>query len=353
MTEPNYGRVSVVIPARNEEASIERAVRSVARQAHVAEIVAVDDQSEDRTGEILERLRAETGLLRVIRTYLLPPGWTGKAHALATGTRVASADWLLLTDADTEHLPGSLEMLLARAENENVDLLSVSPGQVTPTVWEKALIPLVYVHLARQYPFDEVSDRDSPVAAANGQYVLIRRSVYERVGGHTAIRGEILEDVALARQVKGVQGKVLFLPGAPWVQTRMYRTFSEMWRGWTKNLFLLFGGKPGSVLGKAAALWFLDVLPPTLFIGLCIALAVGQGGTAAVVAAVGCFFVALLRQWRYGQALDKIGFDPHLANYQIPGAALLGVLLLNSARTHLWGGHIYWKGREYSTKDAG
>jgi len=351
MNDSDHGRVSVVIPARNEEANIARVVRSIAAQERVVEVIVVDDHSEDGTGRILEGLKAEFPCLRLLRAEALPAGWTGKAHAVATGTRVASGEWLLLTDADTEHLPGSLETLLARAESENVDLLSVSPGQETPTAWEKSVIPRVYVELAKRFRFEDVSDPASPAAAANGQYILIRREVYERAGGHAAVRAEILEDVALARRVKGAGGKLLFLPGAPWVRTRMYPTFREMWRGWTKNLFLLYERQLGRVLGKAAELCVLDLLPAGAFIALCIAMASGRGGAATVFAALGCFFFMLMHQGRYARALATLGFEPSLANYQIPGAALLAILLLNSARVYVRGGKVNWKGRHYPTKD--
>ena len=353
MNDSNRGRVSVVIPARNEEANIARVVRSVARQGDVAEIIVADDQSDDRTGEILEGLKAEIPNLRVVRTGPLPAGWTGKAHAVAGGAGVASAEWLLLTDADTEHLPGSLGALLSRARSENVDLLSLSPGQETPTWWEKAVIPLIYTELARRFRFEDVSDPASPAAAANGQYILIRREVYERAGGHAALRGDILEDVALARRVKAAGGKLLFLPGALWVRTRMYRTFAEMWRGWTKNLFLLYERQPGRVLGKAAELGLLEVLPVPAFVALCVALATGRGSAATVFAAIGCFCIALGRHLTYSTALNKLGFEPSLASYQIPGAALAALLLLNSTRAHVWGGKVNWKGRDYSTKGQG
>ena len=162
MTESLAGRVSVIIPARNEEANIERVVRSLAQQSRVLEILAVDDQSEDRTRQILTRLQAEIPVLRVLRTADLPGGWTGKSHAVATAAREARGEWLLLTDADTEHLPGSLEALLGRAEDNGAALLSVSPGQETPTAWEKAVIPLVYVQLSRLFRFEDVSDPVSP-----------------------------------------------------------------------------------------------------------------------------------------------------------------------------------------------
>jgi hypothetical protein len=285
-----------------------------------------------------------------LRTEALPEGWTGKAYALATAAREAAGEWLLFTDADVEHLPGSLEVLLARAEREGVDLLSLSPGQLTPTAGERAVIPFVYVQLAKLFRFEEVSDPQSPAAAANGQYVLIRRSVYTRVGGHEAVRREILEDVELARRVKAAGGRLLFLPGAAWARTRMYRTFAEMWRGWTKNLFLLYGGRMGRMFVTVAELWLLDVLPVLAFLGLCAALVAGHGGGAAVLAAVGCFLIALFRQWNYSRALARLGFEPRLANYQLPGAVLMGMLLVNSVWAYRHGGQVEWKGRKYVTK---
>lgn len=347
---PNLrGRVSVIIPARNEEANIARAVRSLAAQQGIREILVVDDQSQDRTADILERLKGEVPGLRTIRIQSLPQGWIGKTYALATAARLTTGEWLLFTDADTEHLPGSLAALLERAENEHADLLSVSPGQQTPTWWERSVIPLVCAHLARLYRFEEVSDAGSPLAAANGQYVLIRRPAYERAGGHEALRGEILEDVELARRVKAGGSRLVFLAGAAWVRTRMYRTFPEMWRGWTKNLYLLYGRNFGRMLRTFAEILLLDLAPPFGFLTLCLLVAGGRGSAATGLGMVGCFLVAVSRQWSYSQALSRLGFDPHLANYQILGVGLFGLLLLNSARAYRLKGSVQWKGRDYST----
>ena len=212
----NYpGPVSIIVPARNEETNIERVVHSLAGQRGVREILIVDDQSEDRTLEILEAMKAEAPVLRVLRIDSLPEGWLGKTYAVSVAARQAAGDWLLFTDADTDHLPGSLAALLELAEREGADLLSLSPGQLTPTWWEKAVIPLVYVNLARLYRFEEVSDPGSPAAAANGQYLLIRRQVYDRVGGHEAIRNQILEDVELAKRVKAAGGNCFSCPEQP------------------------------------------------------------------------------------------------------------------------------------------
>jgi cellulose synthase/poly-beta-1,6-N-acetylglucosamine synthase-like glycosyltransferase len=347
------GRVSVIIPARNEETNIERAVRSVAAQRGVREIIVVDDESSDRTGEILEDLKSEIPALCTLRIDSLPDGWLGKSYALAAGAKVASGDWLLFTDADAEHRPGSLAELLERAETEGLALLSLSPGQRTPTWWEKAVIPLVYVWLARLYSFEEVNNPQSGAAAANGQYLLIQREAYQRAGGHEAVRAEILEDVALAERVKSSGGRILFMPGARWVETRMYRTFSEMWEGWTKNLYLLCAGNTKEILGTVATIVVVDVLPVVgLFVPLFRVLPAGPEPLIWLLyyGLLACVF--LVRFQLYRRRLRELGFNADLAIYVWLGSALFGTLLLNSWRAHRWSGHVEWKGRAYSTKGA-
>ncbi len=346
-------RVSVIVPARNEEANIARVVRSLAQQEGVREIIVVDDQSSDRTGEILSGLKSEVSLLRILRVEELPEGWVGKTHAASVGAREATGEWLLFTDADTEHLPGSLAELVQQAEEERADLLSISPGQETPTWWEKSVIPMVFVKLAELFRFEEVSNPKSPAAAANGQYLLVRREIYQRSGGHEAVKAEILEDVELARRIKLLGGKLVFLPGARWVRTRMYRTFGEMWQGWTKNLFLLYQGNTGKMLAAVASLWLLDLLPEVAFVASCVVEASTRAGRVPALCALGFFLVAVARQWNYGSALVDLGYDSLLTSYLPVGAALLGALLLNSLRVHRSTGHIQWKGRHYAAKGKG
>lgn len=353
MAEEQAGRVSVVIPARNEETNIERAVRSVAAQEGVREIIVVDDQSTDRTSIILEGLAVEIPQLRGIRIESLPEGWMGKANALSTGARTASGEWLLFTDADTEHRPGGLRALLARAENGNVDLLSLSPGQRVPTWWEKAVIPLVYVGLAEKFKFEEVSDPNSKVAAANGQYILIRRTAYDRIGGHERVRAEVLDDVALARNVKASGGRILFLPGAEWAETRMYRSFRAMWEGWTKNLYVLFGGTKRNTIRAILKALVVDWLPGValpIFAFLLGSAALKREIPAGLLSVVViCLLLVSYQQTTYRQAVRTLGFSDEVAKYVYLGAPLFSLLLLNSARAHSRG-RVRWKGRDCPTR---
>ena len=164
--------VSVIVPARNEEVSLADCLQSLVAQTGVAfEIIVVDDHSTDRTREIAMSFPR----VLVLEAGALPEGWTGKNNAVTTGAREARGDWLLFTDADTVHLPGSLAAALREAQENSAELLSYSPEQIAVTFWEMATLPVVFAELARQYSPSKVSDPASPIAAANGQYILIRR----------------------------------------------------------------------------------------------------------------------------------------------------------------------------------
>ena len=161
---------------------------------------------------------------------------------------------------------GSLARALAEARAQQAEMLSYSPEQVVGTFWERAVMPVVFAELAAQYPPEKVRDQNSGVVAANGQYILVRRETYEAVGGHAAVADKILEDVALARVFRAAGFRVYFRYGADAVRTRMYRSWSELRDGWTKNLALLFPRPMGRALGMVtwwALAWFtLPLLLP-------------------------------------------------------------------------------------------
>lgn len=229
--------MSVIVPARNEEACLGACLDSLLAQTGVDfELIVVDDQSTDRTREIAG---SRPGVL-VTEPGPLPEGCSGKCNAAQAGANAARGEWLLFTDADTVHIPGSLERSLREAREHGVALLSYSPGQEVCALLENAVMPVIYAELATTYPPKEVCDPASPIAAANGQYLLIVREAYDAVGGHAAVSRTLLEDVALAQAVKRSGRKLRFRFGGDAVRTRMYRTWRDLCDGWTKNLVLLF-----------------------------------------------------------------------------------------------------------------
>src|SRR5712692_568725 len=237
MTADTNPVVSIIIPARNEEASLGACLESLVAQTGIAfEIIVVDDDSADRTAEIAGSFLS----VRVIPAGPLPANWTGKNNAMSAGARQAKGKWLLFTDADTVHTPGSLARAVAEAEQHGAALLSYSPAQEVHGFWEKAVMPVIFAELATTYPPQAVNDPASPIAAANGQYLMISREAYDAVGGHTTIAADLLEDVALARLVKRSGRRIFFRYGGDAVRTRMYRSFAQLREGWTKNLALLF-----------------------------------------------------------------------------------------------------------------
>ena len=202
--------VSLIVPARNEEACLGACLQSLSSQVGVSfEIIVVDDGSIDRTPEIARSFPA----VRVVHPGPLPPGWTGKNNALVAGAKEARGEWLLFTDADTVHRAGSLVRSVAEARERGAALLSYSPEQEVHGIWEKAIMPVIFAELASTYRPSEVSDPASPAAAANGQYILISREAYDAVGGHAAVATSLLEDVVLARAVKASGRKLFFRYG--------------------------------------------------------------------------------------------------------------------------------------------
>ena len=327
-TTPNL-EVAIVIPARNEELNLRACLESLISQTGVSfEIIVVNDHSTDRTRQIAESFPQ----VRVVNAGALPDGWTGKNNAVVVGARETSSDWILFTDADTVHLRGSLARALNEAKENAADLLSYSPEQIAITFWEMATLPVVFAELARQYPPSRVSDPTSPEAAANGQYVLVKREVYESVGGHAAVAFDILEDVALARLVKLSGHKIRFRYAADAVRTRMYRDFRQLREGWTKNLAILFP-RPAFLALELLLLWSA----PWIVIGTVGAMKLYPLWLLIGAMTIGLEFARIRRaKFRMGMTMLAVVF----------GMPMFVYLLLRSRRAHR-NGTVSWKGRTY------
>ena len=338
---PNHPLVSIIVPARNEEAGLRTCLESLLAQTGVAfEVIVVDDHSTDRTREIASSFSNQH--VRVIDAGPLPVGWTGKNNAVTSGARAAHGSWLLFTDADTVHLAGSLARSLEEAARHDAALLSYSPQQVVKRLAEKAVMPVIFAELAATFRPSLVSDPHSPAAAANGQYILIRREAYDAVGGHAAVAGNLLEDVALARAVKQSGRKIFFRYAGDVVRARMYRTFAQLREGWTKNLALLFASPV-----QLAALRTTEFVLILSSFAIAIAAAFHGHRRQAILAAILCLtlYLFLLRRIRRAH----FSWDANLL--AIFGLPLFSYLLLRSAKAHA-NGSVFWKGRSYADSSS-
>ncbi len=293
--------VSIIVPARNEEMSLGDCLRSLSIQDGVRyEIIVIDDGSTDGTRAIAESFSA----VHVISSGLLPEGWTGKNNAVVAGVAIAKGEWLLFTDADTVHQPGSLARALAEAKEHRVDMLSYSPEQTVGSFAERIVMPVVFAELAAEYPPAKVRDEKSEIVAANGQYLLVRRAAYE---------------VALARAFRRAGLRVYFRYGGDAVRTRMYRSWSQLRDGWTKNLALLFPHARRRALMLAA--WWLCAW-----------------ATLPLPAAAVALFLRIRKaNFKFGTTLLSTALGP----------PVFAFLLLRSKRAHAQGS-VSWKGRAYA-----
>jgi chlorobactene glucosyltransferase len=346
--------VSVLVPARNEEHRIAPCLRSLAEQDYPnLEIIVLDDQSEDATARIAESLgfSAAAGARKCLRTGLpLPPGWTGKAWACHQLAEAARGDFLLFTDADTVHGQACVSTAVAHAEDTRADLLTLWPFQITRTWSEILVIPLQFVAAGAVLPhwLLALAQRCRAVArllgpaqlrslgAASGQFLLFRRESYFAFGGHRAVAGHLVEDVALAREIarRTESGfRLVSANGTYLVRCRMYNSFPEMWEGFTKNLHPLFEGDELLFMAAIIGQGMLFIWPfvicwwwhsPALLVQL--ALIYGLRTAAA---------------WFYRSSFWSVLLHP--AGYT------LGLLIAVNSYRCASGKGVTWKGRLYQT----
>lgn len=347
--------ISVLVPARNEEARIRDCLASLAaQQPPVREVILLDDRSTDRTAEISREMgfREEAGSrLRLIHGADLPEGWVGKNWACHQLSKVAdpASKYLLFTDADTVHGTGCVSTSLAHARSIRADLLSLWPDQITGTWSEKLIIPLGYLLFMSFQPFlflrwlqadpSRVQRfgfqrrRLAGLGAANGQFLLFRRAAYESLGGHEALRDHLVEDIAFGRRVASRTGEGMRLfnaDGINLLKCRMYTDFNGVWEGFSKNLRPVFEESPKSFLLFGIVIFGLFLLPFLMFPWI------PSAGIAVGLILLNRFILTL----RF-----RTSWFAFLAH---PLAIVFALLVaLNSWRLCLRRG-IVWKGRVYS-----
>jgi glycosyltransferase involved in cell wall biosynthesis len=341
-------RLSVIIPARNEAASLGACLDSLITQSDRIfalgidwELIIVDDDSNDGTRQIAESAANDRDGVLVISA---PPldlsprrGFTGKTNACWAAAQIARGAWLLFTDADTIHEPGDLSRALHEAHKYQAELLSYSPRQIVTGFGQHAVMPLIFSELASVYPPKQVSSPASPLAAANGQFLLVEREAYFAVGGHRVIGREILDDVALARAIKRSNYTIRFRNAPEALAARMYRTLPDMIEGWTKNLVLLF---PRPLLLAAMQLLqfvLFFVLPP---LALSLHNLVSWQRLAILV-------VWLRVSWGFYGRVARSHFPAADIAISMLGVPLFVWLLIRSFWRHRFAKSVGWKGRSY------
>lgn len=374
---PTAPLVSIIVPARNEARNIRRCVEALLAQTYPNyELIVVDDRSTDATPAILTELLRRAGgeaavqpgaagfsdrvgrsddavshlepagSLRVLHSAELPTGWAGKPHALAQGAAAAGGEWLCFIDADTFARPALIASALAAAQAQRADLFSLLTDQELGSFWEKVILPVVFTALSFGFPARRVNDPNSPDAIANGQFILVRRSVYAATGGHAAVRGRIDEDKALAERVKRAGFRLVLADGRTLARTRMYTSFPEIWEGWTKNIFLGMRGRL-SLLLFGALVGLLGALALPLWLAGGIAWFAARGGwlPAVIAAQAGLLWAYLL--WLRARVAVAMGIPPLYALSLPLGALVFTAMLSASAFRVLSGRGVTWKGRLY------
>jgi len=335
--------VDAIVPARDEEREVEGSVASIVAQDYPRlRVTVVDDQSTDATGAILDRLAASQapgGPLRVVHGRTRPDGWVGKTWALQQGVELATAEWLWFVDGDMILHPRALSGAMEVARQAGADLVSFLPRAVCATFWQGAVGLTLTQLLAHLFPIDRVNDPRCPEALAAGGFILVRREVYDRAGGHEAVRGEIIEDIAIARRVKGVGGVLAVRVAPALASTHMYGNLGEIWRGLRKNAYAGMDYQFRKyVVGAIVALTLAWTPPLALILG-----AATRSWPLALIGGLG---------W-LAQAVSTLPFLSFLSlpigyAFSLPAGIGLYVAIASSSVWHYHRGRVLWKGRAYA-----
>lgn len=341
------GRVAIVVPARNEEKHVEEAVGSLLRLDYPDyEVIAVNDRSEDRTGEILDRLAgASGGHMRVVHVEALPPGWLGKTHAMWSAARQATSDWILFTDADIVFRPDALRRALGYAAQAQADHVVLFPTQVLKTVGERMMIAFFSVLFVFGHRPWKVADPKARDHMGVGAFNLVRRRVYEAVGGYERLRLAVIDDMKLGQIIKQAGYAQRNVLGNGLITLRWATSAMGVVHNLTKNMFALMQYRWPRALGATFLLMVLNLGP---FVGVWFAPGWARLGFGAALAGVLGMYIGIFRETRKSKhsVISPAYFFLH------PVATLMYAYLLLRSMTHaLWHGGVIWRGTKYPLRD--
>jgi chlorobactene glucosyltransferase len=342
--------ISVCVPARNEERNIRLCIESILAQDYPNfEVIVLEDRSTDSTAEILRDLAVPNNRLKIIHGSDLPPGWAGKPHALYQASAAARGEWLCFIDADTFLSSTALSSCYTKAIETNADMFTILTFQVLGSFWEKVLMPIVMSALSVGFSPRKVNDPKTKDAIANGQFILIKRAVYDAIGGHARVKDQIVEDKAISEQVKWNGYRLIVADGYSVARTRMYTSLPEMWEGWTKNVYLGLSDQPAlmllGVFGAFILLVTALVLPLWPLLGIVWYLQGGDGLAMTVILQALMLWAMII--YVRARVAVAMGISPWYALTLPLGAAVFAAIMFTSAWKVLSGKGVTWKGRMY------
>jgi chlorobactene glucosyltransferase len=345
--------ISVCIPARNEERNIRACVEAVLAQDYPnLEVIVLDDRSTDATPSILADIATRDSRLHPISGSDLPKGWAGKPHALFQASASARGEWLCFVDADTFLSPTTLSSCYVKALATQADMFTIMTFQVLGSFWEKVVMPLVMTALSVGFSPNKVNDPKRKDAIANGQFILIKRSVYDAIGGHESVKDNIVEDKAISEQVKWNGYRLIVADGMKVVRTRMYTSLPEMWEGWTKNIYLGLRDQPSlmalGVFGAFLTMVVSIFLPAWPLLGVYWFLK--SGGWMAIT-----IITESILLWAYViyvrvMVARKMEIPAWYALTTPLGTAVFGAMMFTSAWKVISRKGVTWKGRVYTSE---
>ncbi|HIN66822.1 MAG TPA: glycosyltransferase [Candidatus Obscuribacterales bacterium] len=346
--------ISVVVPVRNEEGKVARCLESLALQDYPNfDIVVVNDKSTDASGQIISELAKKYSNIEVIQGRDSRTGWLGKCNALNHGSPHAKGDWLVFSDADTYHHPNSLRDAVGAAIKYNVDMISFMPVQELYSFGERAIMPVLLGSFLMGDPTNSINDPKSPRAYAYGQYIMVKRTTYDAIGGHESVKDQILDDISIGKVAKEKGFSVTACDGRPLYTVRMYTNFSELWNGWTKNAYALINCSIPSLIGVVVLLNLCLLAPFVTFT----ATVLSPTNVTEVIplqllwTTISLQFACMLIWYIRSTAFYK-GLNP-LCFLLLPlGAVLTSALYINSAYCFLTGRQVKWKDRDYSVDSS-
>jgi len=341
-------RVSIIVPARNEENNIGPCLETLVAQTHKdIEIIVVDDNSTDKTGEVIDQAAEKDPRIKPIHLTELPAGWTGKCNAMnqAILQGKPTGEWLLFTDADTLHNPGSVSTGLRFAQKKQVDFLTLVPHLGAHSFWEKLMQPTMFALIAVFNKPKAINDPNRPEAFANGQFMLVKREAYQKSGGHDAVCGKILDDSELARSMVRAGYRMFVAQGRDLFTTRMYMSLSDLIEGWTKNFYMILEKRVAKVF-LAAFVALLFSMWPAVFGWLSVFglfLSLDFWPDAWMLAGAGIYLEVLAFQFSL-RGLN--GWYAHYAPFAPLGNLVAVFILSRSAWRNARGRGVSWKGRD-------